>query len=135
MRQNRLDFVDVDLLGELLLDGRRTSRDPDLELRIKIEGSCRLDGKLRNRAVRHAAIFDFPARQPLFVDEQQTPIGEQECVADQLIRRVNLLTVSEQTRVLLMRRRWIDLSSVADQTIHETHQVYYLHICSRCLPN
>lgn len=70
VREDRLNLVDVDLLGELLLDRNRVARNPDFQFGVQIESTGSFDSEVCDRAVGHAVVFDFLAGQTLFVDHQ-----------------------------------------------------------------
>ena len=95
MRENRLDLVDVDLLGELLLNRCRIARNPDLQFSVQVESSSGFDGEVRDLTVEHAVVLDLLTGKPLLVDHQQPTVREQERIPHQLIRRVNLLAATQ----------------------------------------
>lgn len=49
VREHRLDLVDVDLFGELLLNRRCIPRNLDLQLGVQVEGPGGFDGDVRDR--------------------------------------------------------------------------------------
>jgi len=71
--EHRLHLVDVHALGELLLDGHRIARDPDLQFRIEIERSGRLDGEVGDRLVEDTVVLGLATGDALLVDENQPP--------------------------------------------------------------
>lgn len=68
------------------------------------------DAAVRNRVVLHLL-----ARDALLVDQEKAAVGEQDGVADQLVRGVDLLVLAEQPGVVLLCGGRIDGVRVAEE--------------------
>jgi hypothetical protein len=84
-RGNALDVVDVQLLVEALLDGRRVTGDPDLQARIEVDVAGDLDAEVGDAPVGQRTVLDLFARQALLVYQDQALVREDEEVPDQLV--------------------------------------------------
>ena len=63
-----------------------------------------LDREVRDAAVRDGVVLHLLAGDPLLVDQEEPPVGEEDGVADQQVRGVHLLVLAQQPRVVLLRR-------------------------------
>lgn len=74
-----------------------------------------LHGEMRDAPVRHGVVLHLLAGDPLLVDEEETPVGEEDGVAYEQVRGVHLLALAQQSREVLLRRRRIDGVRVPEQ--------------------
>lgn len=114
--------VHVELPVERALDRRRRAGHPDLQLRIEVERAGTLDGEAHDAPVGDRQVLDLAAGQALLVDQDQPAVGEQEDIADQPERGLDVFAVPQQAPVFRLGFSRIERAGVAHQAGEDRHR-------------
>ena len=98
--QQLLHFVNVYRLIEFVAKaGLVLAGDPDFKLCIEVEGAGRFDAEAGNAFITHREVTGFSSGNSLLINQNETPIGENKGIANQLKADFDFFFLEEEALI------------------------------------